>query len=76
MSIKKMPILIFLVKKFASTSIFLTKKLALKFLIVKSWNCQDSYTTYLKLSVIRDNSPKKLHLFIIKSYINPDNWRF
>ena len=48
---KKMPITIFLNRKFASTKKFLTKKFHPNFLIVKSSNWKDLYTTYSKISV-------------------------
>ena len=69
-----MPIIIFLNKKSARTKIFLTKKFHLTFLIAESSNCQDSYTTYLKLSANQYKIHKKLHLFINKSYIDSDKW--
>jgi len=56
---KKMYVVIFLDKKLASICKFLAEKLRLNFLIVKSPNWQDSYTTYSKISAIHDKSPKK-----------------
>ena len=60
-------------KKFVSALKFSTKFFRLHFLIVKSPNQQDSYTTYPKISANQEITPNKCRLFIIMSHINFDN---
>ena len=40
------------------------------------FNWQDSYTTYLKLSVKNKVYLPKWHLFLDKLYLNPAKWAF
>ena len=61
-------------KKFVTVLKFSTKFFRPHFLIVKSPNWQDSYTTYPKISANQEITPNKCRLFIIMSHINFDNW--
>ena len=68
--------LLIAVQKIIRAKIFLPLCFVQKFFHANSLNRQDSYTTYLKLSVKNKVDLPNWHLILDKLYVNPAKWAF